>query len=1821
VQDDAVSGYVRARTELLKSILDLNDYDTAVANFAFAQANLENHGYTVEKMWQDHICESVLKHELSEEEAAYFSEIKKSDLMERRGAEHTVPAHFWRGRIHEVDLEDAHRVWPSLDPMMDHSEFHYSDVTPFDEKFHPMRNRHKITGRPRWVETLRGLYLPSAPGERSRIEMLKESENTYERHHEKEEHAAVKGRKKLDAITDTEKDHHPYLGPLQDSHLHDIYINNYENWLSQNRDLEKEMIERYPNPDVADFELRKLHFEQAADEWESNEESSSIDPTEGMTQEELYDAFNRGESLEPIQIRNGLGWLGLTAGMEFLTPEQRIEILPHLMEGSDGHDRQMIDLGGGQKISVGRIKRNIAHRFTGEFHHAGRANIHGGPNLRAYFETPKDHPEGIDYFIKHSLAEALGTATLESGENIGELLLDSINTALFGGDDEQYLSRLPLMNMNALRAARRQAKKVAKETGISYNEALGEEFKHHDERDGEGRVEIDGLFALAGIDRDTKEPVENRFIEGLSEPLLDVSSLFEVFAKAERLAGIALTSKDVRNADMWHHLGFNGPALNEIDPSQQDIWMQGEEGPIGAAALFSSEWQTRGGAHSSPLTIMEMLHDMLPKDEEGYSLFGRLNQNGRFEVNPKSVGLFGRYIPMLSTKLSNNHFTPHGVQSFYDATRLADNGEHPRNTKQKMYHGASSSSPGYSNKVKPDGSGFDARTEIDGSSNKHTLSGRHDFQNALLVTGGKRGEATNQRYNSRIKHRAVTAQQLMKPPHDAPKKRHLRTRDILGGKFTLSHNANNINAHRAFHAYKGYEEGGGELSDAEQDEADELQAQADELHLRLADPDMTDEEHEEINRQIEELETQAKNIYDFGGQEPSQAKGRKTKRGYTTPSTNHDTKDEADLAAIVEMAKRFKTMYEKEDPSAFDTSDPRKADANMRMLFHDANRALMIMRHEDHGLFTHGYDTQSVDQRTASELLSTEDEVFNPQRNLALSMIQHGVELTPDMEAQQVLEALGFPTDRRGNYDPTHTALAEQIASELDGPMSALKFADLLSQGPKIHPEKDMSFDHEGAESHQHFDTFMQKLRSLPEYQIYRAGGSRAATPLKPWANENYTIPLLQLKRLMTEKTATGEEAGKPVAEKYGMRHLPNGSRGKNERGNKSVGAAFAHEINRLMHDVVLMSKENLDLSLLAQPQVEQGIHNVTTANYGTGRPIHPYTSMEGHRVHDHFVSGVMHTGRSAMPTVGIEFDANRQPVVGPNMGGEQDLKTVSLDKQQAVFGEDWTKAMSDSGWQHEQENIRMMQPNPAGETPSDDPMDIGKSLDDQLYALMNPDALLKADGKPLPILAMHRIFKVKDLECLRGYSGEWAVSALPAGQRMIVERRSGRVKAYDEDGPVTLEDEDRKHIRALTEKNFIIDVVKTDSEIVLVDILDYDDTNIADMNVRERIKVMRGQMDSQEHVIVPGPHNFRLTDDEGLEEATKSLQEEHDRLLLRDATSTYMKGERRHPKWYLMRANKNIAFIVLDVRGKGPFTYRLGAGPLDAEGLGNRGVEHEGKHYLDVGTVQSPKPFNEGDVVSVSVSGVKKKKRNDKTLFDVTASKIVGEADCAAASAETLSLLAKSHDLIHVPFDLSLQKQSVVVSLHGIDDVSYMLEKSSHGFWAHTPTSMLGELSGSTYAVELAQSLAPLWKPATSLMMKTSVPTRSMADPKHRRASAKESAGVIEEDDENAIIKPKREEIMVKTLTRIVDLYERIAKEKMSGRTSAQGLGIDVGSQVESPRGPTSLTSEQSMPDYDMRDRPTEDPEEEYPVARRMREKRKNKEQSAGYEAESEND
>ena len=74
------------------------------------------------------------------------------------------------------------------------------------------------------------------------------------------------------------------------------------------------------------------------------------------------------------------------------------------------------------------------------------------------------------------------------------------------------------------------------------------------------------------------------------------------------------------------------------------------------------------------------------------------------------------------------------------------------------------------------------------------------------------------------------------------------------------------------------------------------------------------------------------------------------------------------------------------------------------------------------------------------------------------------------------------------------------------------------------------------------------------------------------------------------------------------------------------------------------------------------------------------------------------------------------------------------------------------------------------------------------------------------------------------------------------------------------------------------------------------------------------------------------------------------------------------------------------------------------------------------------------------------------------------------------------------------------------------------------------------------------------------------------------QSVGIIEADDEDMIIKPEDKK---KALEIIVRALDAIAKEKMTW-TGPKGLGIDVGTPQESPRGPTQLRNESTLPDFD---------------------------------------
>ena len=92
-----------------------------------------------------------------------------------------------------------------------------------------------------------------------------------------------------------------------------------------------------------------------------------------------------------------------------------------------------------------------------------------------------------------------------------------------------------------------------------------------------------------------------------------------------------------------------------------------------------------------------------------------------------------------------------------------------------------------------------------------------------------------------------------------------------------------------------------------------------------------------------------------------------------------------------------------------------------------------------------------------------------------------------------------------------------------------------------------------------------------------------------------------------------------------------------------------------------------------------------------------------------------------------------------------------------------------------------------------------------------------------------------------------------------------------------------------------------------------------------------------------------------------------------------------------------------------------------------------------------------------------------------------------------------------------------------------------------------------------------------------------------------RESAGILDQKEKNILLKPR----MVKALEIALRALDVIAKEKMSW-SGPKGLGIDMATPVESPSGPTKLRDDSTLPDYDMRPRPGEDPEKPTSVGKK---------------------
>jgi hypothetical protein len=532
------------------------------------------------------------------------------------------------------------------------------------------------------------------------------------------------------------------------------------------------------------------------------------------------------------------------------------------------------------------------------------------------------------------------------------------------------------------------------------------------------------------------------------------------------------------------------------------------------------------------------------------------------------------------------------------------------------------------------------------------------------------------------------------------------------------------------------------------------------------------------------------------------------------------------------------------------------------------------------------------------------------------------------------------------------------------------------------------------------------------------------------------------------------------------------------------------------------------------------------------------------------------------MPTT--QSVMNRDPMRHVN----RDLKPLNINDRQHINYAEFAQGMEPNPNIRVGQQIQNIMAHPTQqETPvtlNDDIMQYSLSL--RLNALMDDTLFMKDDGRPPPVKFMHRIFDLEDMQHLRGFTGDWVISLYPQGEHVIATRKGKKFTAYGAEGEVKLDEAIVEEVDKVYEKDFTVHAILHDGIMTVLDLLKTADEDTHNMPTKDRIRHLRAQYESSEHIKMPEPINTKRSDDEGLQTAVDGLLKENEEdILLRDANATYMKGEPRHPKWVLLTKEKVVDVVILSVSGT---TYGIGVGPLmHPEHYGKRAQQVGDEHYMNVGSAKGPRGLKVGDFATVRCTGVSVTKK-EHPLYRIRAAKITDNEPFAANSVETLAIMAGDHN---VPQKVSVKKGNIVVSFPAFDDEVICKTREEEGLWTIEPHSSLW---GNEYLVKLARDQEPYWEASAALLLlkeKTEEPEYDEVVPEPPAGHSKKPKKVLEEE----------EEVIKRGLELLERGLEQLTKEKTTS-TGIQGLGIGYATYDESPRGPTENIRDDTMPDFD---------------------------------------
>jgi len=1843
VYEDSVSTFVKAREQLLLSILDGLDVDGSIEEYVIAKAVMEQDGFTNDITWKENICESFVR-KMTYNGKGYIPKQQFLAIQAEQNQQHLSKTQPWRGRVkrrgasHHHDLEVADM---GIVPYGD------SKSNPFSSHYDPSK-RMLPSGRSIRDELMVRQMLPTLTNHKTHGKISAAVEHAQDRMLRKKGSPHHKGMEKLDLEGNTVRNFHGLgpLGGLKDVSLktmQDVYERDYQRWLSGDEEWKSINPETgevdhdgsWRTGSIADaraeglsdeipeghfhsqeeLALRKLHADDRARSW--NHKHMDTEVKEQPFDYALADKEGKMPPAETIDHGYNLGLGGFIHQLQWFSPRERTAIMNKMQDGLDKVGNQDIKLPDGTTVSAGRIKRSTQHILNSMSNWGGRKHGFTNENIIPHRENNEEQLSNKqqDEFFS-ALHDIVHDDDFEHRDTIHDNLREALGLEFVKANDENGLDKdghfhketgkahkefnhLPKLSKHSERSIKRYQKKkegASEEDAIAahYDKSLNDIINTgHKEDVRLSKKEI--LYAL-GYNEDMTEMSEddNHHYPNFSGPLLDRDTLMSVLSKAKSQGDLGKDAKDIRN-DMLLHGGLYFDE-SEIDPEMaevmQDLRIPDSTGHYGLGAFFAPAFAA-GGLGRNPHTLMEMIFRHF-SNAEGESHLGMVDGE-RITPNEFNIGMIA---PFLNHKRGVFN-TPANILSKYGQSMVVGgDGTTPKN---QILANLSHLSPGLVNTIsrmseddvkekygkffkitKPDYASGATNSRIPhGKGYKRSKKKEADIGATNLASTIGVGEALStgdnvqDTYEEKIDPDQVSTHQhiwahaiatmLGRTGNERPRGRLRLDKKVLGVNLP------------SFGARSGDEQAINEFFQ----------------HMDIDLP-------KEKELRGKHLQGQTRTVYSDAPKAESRLRERMDR-----VQSHHQ--------AIERMAIVLRQLK----PEGTFSPDNPNLDAEIDGLFRDAN---MVLMHLPRGaeielpngetwtnnlkVMEHGLDKKQTDlQRTGLHRL--------PEH-----MREHGFRVDSKTTLDDLVKHLGMGED--GTHSAHYGNVLDSIKASLDPNNEddhrvIMSLNSMTTNPPELYigegqrmflgyDDIEHMHDHAGKIFASTRDRTSDNKRLSNEESEEKYGFSQDGLL-------GYTKRIeSQMRGLRGQVNSLPKE----VQDNLGLTYFaaPEIGRGRERRSllsNKPIkarrsGQAEGGDLRRRADYIQHASKDlfvhdpNFDLS--SSPAM------IESEAIGFGaRDLHPI-GVQGTPVMDLYgYSGLMEHGNHRLRKPAESFDATFGKLTSGPTAAPQPMHAVPMSVIQQHFGGEVAAAVQSL----DDQNVSMTGANqymvyPDGTVPAAQPYSITTSEPSDYAAfLLNPDSLmLKGDDTPNfvpPIRPMHRIFNFKDMEQLRGFTGSWVVSKWYEGERVVVMKLNDKVSAYNEhNSRMSIPDWVKDGVNNLGKKDCTLDGILSDDELHIIDITYYDDTDITDMTIQERLKILRGQFDGYDNVTVPGPHDTRMTDDDGLEDTVKSLLEEHDCLLIRDGKSTYMKGEKRHPKWVLLRPNKNVNLRILDKRGKKSITYRLGAGPLiDDEGIENATVDYEGEVYLDVGTVSSPKSFEEGDIVEVEVTGIKRKKINGREVYDLNPVKIVGEGEGeSSVSMETLNILAKSVPNLHFPHDVDIEDNTLIVKTCIDNDVFYTLEKSDLGYWVHSPRTLLSEFGESDYSIRLSDSLKPYWSQVASMILKGKVEKRPIPEKK-----VQDKAKTLAE--KNQLLKPQMEKALG-VMVRVLDALEK-GHFPMSG---GKGLGIELGGSVESPRGPTTLDGEQTLPDYDMRARPTEDDEKPYPHMKRQQKKDK---------------